>query len=148
MSANYSFDQYNDDTDFTRNNETSHNTSGYGLLGLIGELGEVIDNLSDLPEIVSERESEVLDILQEFSDLAQRVEVLKKSIRKEQSVVLPNATISNSVEELGGVYWYLNNIAGLNGVKMSDVAKANYDLLYNRFQSNPGWMTNGGIKTH
>lgn len=148
--SNYSFNEYHEKTDFTRNNGTVHNTNGYALLGLIGELGEVVSEFvcSDTPDTLPFEELQALKLISEFEELAKKIEALKKVIRKKQVVILSDLKPSDKLtEELGGVYWYLNNLADLNGLKMADVAQANQEMLDRRFKANPDWMK-GGVKTH
>lgn len=144
----YAFDQYHSDTEITRPKTTVHNTIGYALLGLIGELGEVVQNFDLAPQ--TDEELVIHRKLREFQTLAAEIEALKKHIRKQQAITFPKArhTLHETVEELGGVYWYLNNLADLTGTSMDAVAQANAEMLQRRFANNPEWMTNGGVKTH
>lgn len=144
----YTFNRYHSDTEITRPKTTVHNTIGYALLGLIGELGEVVQNFDLNPQ--TDEELVVHRKLQEFQVLAAEIETLKKHIRKQQAITFPKAqhTLHETVEELGGVYWYLNNLADLTGTTMEDVAEINANMLQRRFANNPEWMTNGGVKTH
>jgi NTP pyrophosphatase (non-canonical NTP hydrolase) len=144
----YGFNQYHIDTEVTRPKDTVHNTIGYALMGLIGELGEVVENFTLDPQ--TDEEKAMYAKLRDFQILASEIEALKKHIRKQQAITFPAAqhTLHETVEELGGVYWYLNNLADLAGTSMVDVAQSNAEMLQRRFSNNPGWMTNGGVKTH
>ena len=146
--TDYGFNQYHADTEITRPKDTVHNTIGYALFGLIGELGEVVENFALDPQ--TDEEKVMYRKLREFQVLASEIEALKKHIRKQQTITFPNPqhALHETVEELGGVYWYLNNLAMLSGTSMEDVAKTNAEMLQRRFGNNPGWMTNGGVKTH
>lgn len=147
--SDYSFNDYNEQTDFTR--KGIHTTSAYTLLGLIGELGEVVKefNLPDEDSVkLNQVESEFVDLLFDFVYLATKIEAFKKQIRKDEIVLLPDVKFTDKLtEEAGGVYWYLNSLVGLNGLKMADVAQANQEMLDRRFKANPDWMK-GGVKTH
>jgi NTP pyrophosphatase (non-canonical NTP hydrolase) len=148
--SEYTFDQYHQETEFSRkvtgtDHRTLHNTVGYALLGLIGEMGEVVSSLdwNNTPTIIGDMEA--VQLLAEFTSLAERIEAKKKEIRKAQIQFLPDLNpTSETKEELGGVYWYLNNLADLTGLSMADVAESNQQMLAKRFANNPGWMTNGG----
>ena len=150
--AEYTFDRYHRDTDFTRNGpDIKHNTTAYALLGLIGELGEIaagLDREAFTKTQASIESEEFIKLIAQFVVLSKQVEAFKKYIRKEQVVLFPGIAIDNLSEELGGVYWYLNNLANLNSLGMTDVARTNQQLLKRRFDTNPGWMANDGPKEH
>jgi NTP pyrophosphatase (non-canonical NTP hydrolase) len=150
--SEYSFQQYHNETEFTRNSpDSNHNTIGYALLGLIGEVGEVVQSLDIYDvEITSEDENAAIKLLLEFQALAEKIETLKKRIRNQQTPVLAEVGFipEELTEEMGGVYWYLNNLATQAGLSMATVAEANKALLKRRWDNNPRWMTNGGVKTH
>ena len=154
--SEYSFDQYNTDTQFTRDStDNKHLNSIYALLGLIGEVGEVAVNIdrqslkdvSEFPEL-KPNDLAVVSLLAEFIEIAIKIEAFKKHIRKEQVPVLDGVSINNLFEEIGGVLWYLNTLAGLSDIKLSAISQDNVSMLEKRFDANPEWMTNGGIKTH
>lgn len=151
----YSFDQYHESTEFTRSaTGTVHNSIGYALLGCIGELGEVVDSIIISDDISDYESLNVIDkqaitLMQNFLALAQEIEAFKKMIRKKQLTVLEFCEPSEDTkEELGGLYWYTNNLADQCGLSMANVAQANQEMLAARFKANPGWMTNGGVKLH
>jgi NTP pyrophosphatase (non-canonical NTP hydrolase) len=148
--SEYTFDQYHQETEHTRKaTGTVHNTVGYALLGLIGELNELIRSLDwdNASTIIGDMEA--VQLLAEFTSLAEQIEAKKKEIRNKQIQFLPDLNpTSETKEELGGVYWYLNNLADLTGLSMADVAESNQQMLAKRFANNPGWLTNGGVKTH
>lgn len=146
----YSFEQYHDDTIFTRHNE--HNTIAYAILGCIGELGEVLESLKaqnyqGAYDSLSAIDKQAFELLANFQALAEEIEAFKKRVRKEQLTVLPQLQpTADTLEELGGLYWYLNNLTDRCGLCMETVARRNRDLLIARFHANPEWMTNGGKK--
>lgn len=145
----YTFGDYNIDTKDTRKGK--HNTLGYGCLGLIGELGELmVEIVERLPEPISEDEAIALEKIEQFIILSVEIESLKKTIRAKDNPIFVNPNINHSeelIEEIGGIFWYLNDVTEKLALSLGAIAYENQKMLRKRFNTNPGWMVSG-IKTH
>lgn len=147
----YSFNEY--DADIANTVKGNHNTTIYKCLGLIGELGELTIELLKQLELDPnsdnyEYEKQVSIKLNEFANLAEECELLKKEIRTHNIGVFNNFKVKgysskDITEELGGILWYLATLSNSLNTCLNNVAISNKNLLKARFNHNPNWLTDG-----
>jgi NTP pyrophosphatase (non-canonical NTP hydrolase) len=100
----------------------------YSVLGLTGEAGEVAEKVAGVTPLDSNLSRVTLALVGKTGRIAEHA---KKIIRDDDGEMTNDRKLS-IIKELGGVLWYLAEVATVLGQNLSDIAAVNLSELYSR----------------
>lgn len=100
----------------------------YSVLGLAGEAGEVAEKVAGVTPLDSSLSRATLALVGKTGRVAEHA---KKIVRDDDGEMTVDRKLS-IIKELGGVLWYLAEVATVLGQNLSDIAAVNLSELYSR----------------